>query len=384
MRTSGRALRDAMAFFALLAPFAAGAQTFSTVYAFGESPDGAKPNQLVYDGGRLYGTTSGGGAAGLGTVFEVTRTGGERVLYSFAGGSDGLIPYAGLARFGSSLYGTTVFGGGVCPGNGCGTIYRIDPRGSESVVYAFTGGNDGKLPEANLIDVGGELYGTTALGGSAGLGAVFRFAPDERKEAVVYSFAGGTDGQTPSAGLVRIGRHVYGTTAGGGAAGLGTVFSVDLDTGSETVLHAFSGTDGAQPLGALAYTGCKLYGTTFAGGATGNGTVFEIDPFSGSFRVVHSFSGTDGANPLAAVIEEEGRLYGTTFLGGAAGAGTVYRFDPRDGNLKTLYSFSGGEDGGNPAAPLISVGGELYGTTSKGGSSAGGGTVFRLSPWTQR
>jgi uncharacterized repeat protein (TIGR03803 family) len=380
MHASKSVLPKAMASLVVLLPLAAIGQTFSTVHVFAGSPDGAKPNELFYSGGRLYGTTSGGGTAGLGSVFEIDRNGAETVLHSFAGASDGSVPYAGVTDYGFDLVGTTVFGGTVCAGNGCGTIYRISARGAESVLYSFAGGTDGELPEAHLIDVGGQLYGTTALGGASGLGTVFKFDPENSRETVVHSFSGGDDGQNPSAALVRVGRYVYGTTAGGGSAGLGTVFKIDVQTGTETLVHTFTGTDGAQPLSALIASGCKLYGTTFAGGASSQGTVFEIDTFSGAETVLHSFGGSDGANPLAALVEEDGSLYGTTYSGGTAGSGTLFRVDTWSGELSSLYSFSGGTDGANPAAPMIDVGGILYGTTSKGGSSTGAGTVFRFIP----
>jgi len=370
---------------ALFAPLAANSQTLTTLHAFGGSGDGSKPGPLLSVYGKLFGTTSAGGTAGKGTVFEITAAGAEKIIHSF-GGPDGAVPYAGVMTYGPYLIGTTVLGGAnPCSGNGCGTIFTISPQAGETVSYSFQGNGDGKLPESGLIEVGGVLYGTTALGGGngcggGGCGTVFKFAPGTNLATVIYSFAGKNDGQTPAAGLIRVGDSLYGTTAGGGASGQGTIFAINLATGAERVVHAFAGSDGAQPLKALTYVRGRLYGTTFGGGASGNGTVFSIDPVSGAETVLHSFGGSDGANPLAALVEVKGQLYGSTNGGGAGGFGTLFRIDAGTGNLKTLYNFSGGLDGANPAAALINCDGILFGSTSHGGSSSDGGTVFKFQP----
>ena len=370
---------------ALFTPFAAKSQTLTTLHAFTGSGDGLKPGPLLNVDGKLFGTTSAGGASNKGTVFEITAGGTEKILHSF-GGPDGAVPYAGVMKFGPYLIGTTVLGGAnPCSGSGCGTIFTISPQAGETVSYSFQGNSDGKLPESNLIEVGSVLYGTTALGGGTGCGGggcgtVFKFAPGSNRAIVVYSFAGQSDGQTPAAGLIRVGENLFGTTAGGGASGRGTVFAINLATGAERVLHAFSGSDGAQPLSALTYVRGRLYGTTFAGGASDNGTVFAIDPASGTLTVLHSFGGDDGASPAAALVEVKGQLYGSTRGGGAGDFGTLFRINPSNGNFQTVYQFGGGLDGANPAAALVNCEGILFGTTAHGGSSVDGGTVFKFQP----
>lgn len=264
--------------------------TFSDL-SEGELPHGG----LVMDAqGSLYGTTYYGGSGkgpGYGTVFKVT-SGTETVLYSFAGGRDGAIPGGGLIFDGSgNLYGTTTEGGGHgCGGTGCGTVFKLTPDGSETVLYRFSGGSDGAEPVAGLVlDAAGNLYGTTELGGAAcaaeeGCGTVFRLAPDGT-ETLLYRFGIGSDGSYPVAGLVLDAQgNLYGTTNSGGGsscpgAGCGTVFKLTPD-GSETILYRFTGgTDGAYPQAPLVMDPQgNLYGTTTGGGGTGQGTVFEITP----------------------------------------------------------------------------------------------------------
>ena len=166
---------------------------------------------------------------------------------------------------------------------GAGTVFSLDPNtGAETVLDSF-GGTGGQEPLASLIDVKGTLYGTTLYGGSGdcsdyGCGTVFSINPNTGAETVLHSFKGGKDGQWPVAGLIDVDGMLYGTTAYGGAPGFGTVFSVDPKTGAEKVLYTFDGgIDGAKPLSALIDVKGSLYGTTYAGGAYGYGTVFVLE-----------------------------------------------------------------------------------------------------------
>jgi uncharacterized repeat protein (TIGR03803 family) len=205
--------------------------------------DGFNPRGLIDVNSAVYGTTLQGGAyncgdgQGCGTVFSLDpTTGAETVLHSFGNGADGWYPYAGLTPVNGMLYGTTA-GGGItgCGGSGCGTVFSIDPgTGAETVLYSFCGRQncaDGANPYANLIDVKGVLYGTTAAGGNAacggpGCGTAFSINPSTGAETVLYSFHGGTDGAGPN-GLINLKSALYGTTAGGGAHGDGTVFALE-------------------------------------------------------------------------------------------------------------------------------------------------------------
>jgi uncharacterized repeat protein (TIGR03803 family) len=248
--------------------------------------DGSRPTSfLIFLQGSLYGTTSTGGANDSGTVFKLTRSGKETLLYSFAGGSDGAYPVAGLvADQNDNLYGTTEIGGSACSSRGgCGVVFKVAPDGTEAVLHAFAGGKDGAQPAAGLIfDGAGNLYGTTTQGGGAcskphGCGTVFKLSPD-RTVTVLHAFAGGDDGDDPTAGLIldKDG-NFYGTTLQGGiGCGCGTVFKLSPD-GSIKVLRAFAdGNDGGFPYAGLIAQNGKLYGTTVYGGAAGFGTIFAI------------------------------------------------------------------------------------------------------------
>jgi uncharacterized repeat protein (TIGR03803 family) len=199
----------------------------TTLYSFSGVPDGENPlyENLVMDAkGNLYGTTYGGGVSNQGTVFKINvATGVEEVLYSFAGGTDGALPYSGLVfdRAGN-LYGATSNGGGAF----YGTIFKIDPTGRETLLYKFAGGDDGIFPMGGLVrDAKGNLWGTTLYGGTNGLGTVFKVTPG-RKETLVHSFDI-SDGDTPWAGLLRDrAGNLYGTTAAGGFFNFGIVFKI--------------------------------------------------------------------------------------------------------------------------------------------------------------
>ena len=253
----------------------------------------------------------------------------KKVIYSFAGGSDGADPLAGLVRdAASNLYGTTYAGGDY----GSGTVFKLDTTGKEAVLHSFSGGPDGGYPYAGLIlDAAGNLYGTADAGGVHNYGAVFEM-PAGGAEGVLYSFTGtGGDGADPLAGLIRDGvGNLYGTTASGGAFGLGTVFKVSAG-GAETVLHSFrGGSDGEYPYASVIRDAAgNLYGTTYGGGASGWGTVFEINP-TGKETVLFSFAGAaDGASPEGGLVQDAaGHLYGTTKYGGTLGAGTVFELSP--------------------------------------------------------
>ena len=361
---------------------AAVAQALTTLYSFtGSGGDGANPSAgLMADpAGNLYGTTAEGGASGQGTVFQLDPSGNLTVLYSFTGG-DGSHPRATLiADAACNLYGTTISGGA----NDAGTMFQLTPAGSLNVLYSFTGGSDGALPWAGMIaDAAGNLYGTTYGGGASGQGTVFQLDPSGTL-TVLYSFTGGNDA-SPWAGLIAdAAGNLYGTTEGGD--GPGEVFQL-TPSGAFTVLHNFTGRDGAIPHGGLILDAAgNLYGTTHNGGASAAyGTVFQLTP-SGTLNVLHSFTGgSDGAYPEAGLIADmAGNLYGTTWGGGTGGRGTVFQLTP-SGTLTVLHSFTGGSDGAWPAAGLFAdAAGNLYGTTSSGGATAscpgGCGTVFQLA-----
>jgi len=269
------------------------------LYSFGsEAPLGS----LIFDAEEnLYGTTFYGGAYSDGTVFMLApgKNGRwtESVLHNFDyNGADGFSSRAAVIFDTSgNLYGTTVLGGT----GGNGTVFEMTPgqNGSwtEQVIYDFTGGSDGSLPTTGLVlDASGSLYSTAIAGGAGDWGTVFKLAPGKNGEwtfTVINSFDQ-SDGDSPDGSLIiDVYGNLYGTTNGGGAydancdyPGCGTVYELTPGSGgtwTETVLHSFNdnGVDGYQPYGSLVMDrNGNLYGTTNAGGAHGYGTVFEVTP----------------------------------------------------------------------------------------------------------
>jgi uncharacterized repeat protein (TIGR03803 family) len=322
----------------------------------------------------LYGTTEAGGASRGGTVFAIyRRSGAKTIVHTFNGGLDGFSPDAGLIKLNGLLYGTTDSGGGEsCGGSGCGTVYSIDPgSGKESVVYSFKFDGDGNSPGDALIAVGGKLYGTTLGGGSSscGCGTVFAVDPASGAETVLYSLTGGTDGAWPYAGLVNVSGTLYGTTCcGGGNSNTGTVFAVDSATGAESVVYSFqNGNDvGESPYAGLVKVGGRLYGTTCLGGPGGGGTVFSLNPGNGRARLLHGFQYSDGECPHG-LIDVAGTLYGTTEFGGSDNYGTVFSITT-SGTETTIHAFDH-KDGADPVGNLLYLHGKLYGTTTRGGRS---------------
>jgi uncharacterized repeat protein (TIGR03803 family) len=363
-------------------------QTLTTIYSFKGPPDGGIPIAgLVRDAfGNLYGTTGSGGSKhcypGCGTVFMIDRHGKETLLHTFVyqdgAGADGDL----LADKFGRLYGTTEVSA-----DGWGFVFMLDRTGRFRQIHEFLGNpQDGSYAEGELVrDPLGNLYGATTLGGmfgfcnSYGCGTIFKIDVTGN-ETVLYNFTGGADGGEPFGGVVAdAAGNLYGTTYFGGTLNFGAVFKVD-SYGNETVLHSFTGgPDGKSPFGGLVLDqDGNLYGTTSAGGTWNVGTVFKIDPF-GNETVLHSFTGgADGSSPYATLLRNQaGDLYGTAQLGGIGNNGTVFKITASN-KFKLLHSF-GGIDGSYPRGRLIlDPAGNLYGTTSYGGTYAWG-TVFKIT-----
>jgi uncharacterized repeat protein (TIGR03803 family) len=367
------------------------AQTFSVAHNFSGGSDGAYPlNGLTANGKVLFGTASSGGAFGYGVVFKINALDQEIVLHAFTGGTDGANPQGSLVRDkAGNLYGTTTAGGA----SGVGTVFKVTGK-IETVLYSFAGGTDGADPEARLaMDATGNLYGTTAAGGTSGNGTVFKLAPPTIQggkwtESVLYNFGTGTDGATPVAGVsFDAAGNLYGTTSAGGAHGYGTVFQLTPGTGwKENILHNFqNAADGAVPYaGLISDKSGNFYGAATEGGTGGGGTVFELSPSNGSwtFTVLYSVPGWGISGTFRDLLRDaSGNLYGTTHCDGNNNAGTVYKLAP-SGSTWTytlLYTFTGGSDGLYSFSNLALRLGSLYGTTAYGGSH-GAGVVFQITP----
>jgi uncharacterized repeat protein (TIGR03803 family) len=343
--------------------------TGTTLYSF-TNTSGAQPQaSLTADAkGNLYGTTHAGGAFGFGAVFRLTRpasaNGGwtETVLYSFTGGADGKFP-AGNVIFGSqgSLYGAASLGGSDVSGN-AGVVFELTPPASgkgawqETVLHNFLPSqSDGYQPQAGLIERDGAFYGTTQYGGASNMGTVFKLTPPASAKG----------------------------------------------SWTETILYSFQGHgDGTMPMGNLVFdTKGALYGTTSGGGSSvtgeGFGTVFKLTPAkTGPWEetVLYRFkgqNGSDGANPQSALIfDRHGALYGTAWTGGSGGnSGVVFKVSPPvapsvNWTEEVLLDFTG-SGMFNPAGSLIfDAEGKLYGVTSNGGSTQfiGYGAAYSLTP----
>lgn len=338
---------------AILAVGARAASTAQVIYSFGGGSDGEYADtDLVADkAGNIYGTSVQGGLSASGTVFELSPSGGNwihTVLYSFTGGNDGGEPYKGVTLDAQgNLYGTAVTGGtGACEG-GCGVVYKLTNSGgtwTQSVIHNFNG-NDGSGPGSGVtFDRHGNLYGVTPTGGANGLGVIYQMRPGTGgswKFKVIHNFTGGSDGSSGMAGRLILDK-----------AG-------------------------------------NLFGVATTGGANGSGVAFELvrsQTGQFTFKTLYPFKGQpDAGFPYGGLLfDKAGNLYGTTYYDGANDLGSVYQLAPQsDGTFKerVLYSFKGTADGDGPISTLVAdQAGNLYGTASENGAaSCGCGTIFRLT-----
>jgi uncharacterized repeat protein (TIGR03803 family) len=405
-------------------------QTEKVLYSFCSTTscaDGSYPaSNLIPDvSGNFYGTTTSGGnftancpSTGCGTLFEVSKTGAETILYKFSGIPGGAFPSGNLVQDADgNFYGTTQAGGntsGACPSIGCGTVFELIKSGdtyTEKVLYAFSAATatdpDGTQPALGVVrDDNGNLYGTLSglpppncAASAVGCGLVFKIT-SAGEEEVLYRFEGKGDGAYPQAPLVLDSKgNLYGTTANGGSFagpcatyGCGTLFRI-TPAGKEEMLYRFKGLpDGRMPMGPVVLgSNGSLFGTTWTGGdttnircsiqASGCGVVFEWKP-SGGMSVFYSFKGglKDGQSPIAGLLlDSHGGLFGTTSAGGSYGRGTVFKV-ASTGVETVLHSFKGVPDGfSSRSSPLLDVAGNLYGTTIYGGANDDG-TLFRVTP----
>lgn len=290
-------------------------------------------------------------------------------LWNFSGG-DGQAPanpqHIAQGQDGN-LYGTVAESLG-----GSGVIFSVTPAGALTVIHTFTGKPDGARPSAGLtLGLDGNFYGSTVLGGTSDLGTVFKVTPSG-SVTILYNFTGMTDGAYPYATPV-LGNdgNFYGVTQ------LATAYKI-TPSGTFTLLGTIPGRSYA-PL-ALGWDG-NFYGTTQQGGTLNQGTVFRMTP-AGSVSVIYNFDTTHGGVPWAGlVVAADGNFYGTATAGGSGGGGVVFRVTP-SGSYKVLHNFPVGSinDGSTPIAGVVfSTDGTFYGSTSSGGAN-GFGVIFKLGP----
>ena len=337
-----------------------------------------------------------------------------KVLYSFKGGNDGIVPLGNLVfDKQGNLYGTTQQGGGAdaCRGShtGCGIVFQLSPHSgkwSESVLYSFqNGASEGVGLNGHLmLDAAGDVYGTAFYGGAYFTGIVFELMTGNSgwTESDIYTFCthGCSDGEGPGSGVIldKSG-NLYGTADEGGTDGAGVIFELTPSSGvwTESVLYNFCPYEtchgGWFPSGMIEDANGKFYGSTTWGGnfffpctpGDGCGVIFEFDPATKKYSVLHRFNGREGAFPSSGLAEDkQGNFYGTTSGDGAFACGTAFRISPKAGGgwkYSTLYNFVEGASAGSLA---IDSSGNLYGAISGVMSQTcqaqGTGEIFRLSP----
>jgi uncharacterized repeat protein (TIGR03803 family) len=400
---------------ALLLSSVANSQTFQVLHAFTFGLDGAYPTSgLVMDQrGNLYGTATAAGTDNRGTIFELARDGSGwilRPLYSFSGNNDGYAPQSPLTIGpDGTLFGTTS-GGGTAR---VGTVFNLRPPSNpchgviclwrETVIHNFTGSPDGANPGygAAVFDAAGNLYNTTTHGGVNDHGVAYQLTRSGGgwTENIIFDFQPGTSGFQPYGGLIFDSSGVlYGSAsmAGGGNGTVYAIFRTSSGWGLN-ILYTFpqgqQTSKGANPGSTLAFDSAgNLYGTTMYGGTNGAGAVYQLTQSGGVWTepFAYGLTGSAGSGPVAGVaIDSTGNLYGTTQRGGAFGLGNVFKLTPVvDGWVYTdLHDFTGGSDGWLPVAGvLLDANGKIYGTATYGGSlqgncfNAGCGVVWEITP----
>jgi len=315
------------------------------------------------------------------------------VIHSFTGGTGGALPWAGVTIRGNTLYGTTsgIYGS-------CGSAYQLTHSGSNWLISTLAGLCD---PVGRVVfGPDGHLYGTTRGVSNGPWGEVFKLTPQVGpcKDVACYwtvsdlhDFGSGTDGRNPGNGDLIWDQqgNMYGTTQWGGTSGAGTVYQLTPSGNgyTESVLYSFSSDGWAPGAGLVFDKKGNLFGATYWGGTKNIGTVFELTYVPGvgwTEHVLYSFqNGSDGRYPgTGLVFDSAGNLYGTTSDGGSGGGGTVFELSPSGDTwtFKLLYSFSGPSYCGcGPGAALTMDGaGNLYGTTY-GDGIYGAGNIFKLS-----
>ncbi|HNP44041.1 MAG TPA: T9SS type A sorting domain-containing protein [Panacibacter sp.] len=403
--------------------FSTDSNVFTTLFDFDLNNDnGAFPGSgFVQAGnGKLYGMTSGGGAAGYGTIFSFdpssnlqtrllsfnltnggtpnhsliqatngklygTASGGtdqRGILFSFDPATNAQVdlndfksqngygPAGGLVQAANGkYYGVTSHGGtGVW-----GTIFSYDASANtQANLYNFNGAN-GSSPLSSLVMAGnGKFYGTTFMGGNGDYGTIFSFDPTTNAQAKLFDFNYGVSGAYAHGSLVQAGNgKLYGMAQGGGSGGLGTIYSFDPSTNTFAKLFDFNGTNGSIPYGSLVQaTNGKLYGMTYQGGANNFGTLFSFDPATNTQVKLIDFNTAQGTNPTGSLIQaSNGKLYGMTYGGGSGNYGVIFSFDPSTNTLVKLFDFDNTR-GAYPFGSLVQASnGKLYGMTWSGGST---------------
>jgi uncharacterized repeat protein (TIGR03803 family) len=316
---------------------------FTELHSFTGASDGTIPNaDLVLCGNTLYGMVGRGtNLVGYGSIFSMTTNSENfNILYTFTDSANGSIdePNGGLIMSDGTLYGT-MWQGGI---SNQGTIFSLNTNGTFTLLHQFIQYTDGQNPLGRLVLANGTLYGTARNYGTNGVfgGTAFSISTNGENFTVLHYFRKSTnfitdpnlDGFTPNAGLILNSNTLYGTTAFGGLYGDGTIFTITTNGSAYSVLHSFNiaAGEGKIPQGEVVMAGDTLYGTTFGNGSGLGGTIFSVNTDGSSFTILETFplniNGTNsvGAQPYDAPVLSGNVLYGTTSIGGPFGGGTIF------------------------------------------------------------
>ena len=303
--------------------------------------------------GRVFGTLSDGGSFGAGGIFEYFLLGDSvQIIHEFSGG-DGQGPRGKILEAANGkLYGATEGGGA----NGLGTLFEFEPGVGLTTLHSFSNGTGSAPFAGTLIEVApGRLFGLTRSGGNGG-GVIFEYDLNQSLYTVHHNFSN-ADGIGPRDGLLQASNGLlYGLTYEGGSNSLGTIFSYDT-AGIFTKLIDLTNSTGGAASGSFIQAGNgKLYALTSTRGNSNVGTLIEFDITSGVITTHHAFNGVDGENPLGTLVEfSNGLLYGLTSGGGDIGGGTVFAFDPLTNVLGKVGDFFGFDGLAPQLTPLLEV-----------------------------
>ena len=333
---------------------------FTTVHRFGWR-DGEGPAYLLpASDGFIYGSTSGGGTIGHGTIFRMDSSGQVATLHNLEGGVDGRGPAQMMQAGDGTIYGTDEGGA-----SDFGQIFRLEASGDTTTLHSFDG-DDGDGAQGLVEGSDEKLYGTTRSGGGAE-GAFFRIDTSGDFESLGGFSLGGNGLAHPNGPLVSRGDKFYGTTTDGGH-GFGCIFEASAEN-SVSIQYCFAedGSQGGSPLTPLTDMDGDLWGTTSLAGEFGLGTAFLTLPGFADVDTKHSFTADEGP---AISLSFAGGLFGTTGYAAQTPKGTIFSMDTDSGSLTTIFAFPGQMDGGYPTAPVRGSDGLLYGTA---------GVIYRLS-----
>ncbi|HET6228254.1 MAG TPA: choice-of-anchor tandem repeat GloVer-containing protein [Bacteroidia bacterium] len=364
---------------------------FDKLFNFSDTIDGTNPDGAVIQAldGKLYGMTTKGGSHNWGAIFQFdlsTKT--YKKLYDLDDKNSGSLPEGNLFQASDGkFYGLTNSGGA----NDYGVLFQFDPATNAFVKkHDFDGDSTGGNPLGTLIQAkNGKLYGTTASGGTGGVGTIFEFDPLTGIYTKKFDFNGTSNGARPSPSLVEgDDGNLYGTTVYAGANSYGVLFQYVIATGAYNVKFDFDDADnGASSQTALtkAQNG-NLYGVTEYGGANNEGVIFEFDPVNSKLTKKFDFSNEKeltGNFPKSQLIQAtDGKLYGMSYTGGIGDVGGVFQFDIPSAAFVKQFDFHTSEIGNTAVSSLMYATDKmLYGITQTGGIK-NKGTIFQYDPAT--